>query len=99
MEILQKGDSAFPWISAQPLLEPLLNLHTASYMSIIMYLDTSNPWNKCPKRGLMTTGGQIPFGKDYRSLAVHLRAYTYLCSIGNTLFSDKSRQQNNQMIS
>ena len=29
------GDSAFPWISAQPLLEPLLNMHTASYMSVI----------------------------------------------------------------
>ncbi len=28
---------------------------------------TSNPWNKCPKRGLMTTGGQIPIQKCYRS--------------------------------
>ncbi len=37
-----KGDSAFPWISAQPLLEPLLepllNMHTSSYMSVITYL-------------------------------------------------------------
>ena len=30
-----KGDSAFPWISVQPLLEPLLNMHTTSYMSVI----------------------------------------------------------------
>ncbi len=30
-------------------------------------LDTSNPWNKCPKRGLMTTGGQIPIEKHYHS--------------------------------
>ncbi len=29
---------------------------------------TSNPWNKCPKRGLMTMGGQIPIEKHYRSL-------------------------------
>ena len=27
----------------------------------------SNPWNKCPKRGLMTTDGQIPIEKHYRS--------------------------------
>ncbi len=47
-----KGDSAFPWISAQPLSEPLLNMH------------------KCPKRGLMTTGGQIPIEKHYHSLRV-----------------------------
>ncbi len=56
-----KGDSAFPWISAQPLLEPLLNMHTTSYMSVITYLDS-------PKRDLMTTGGQIPIEKHYRSL-------------------------------
>ncbi len=35
----QKGDSAFPRISAQPLLEPLLNMHTTFYMSVITYLD------------------------------------------------------------
>ncbi len=29
---------------------------------------TSNPWNKCPRRGLMTTGVQIPIQKHYRSL-------------------------------
>ncbi len=29
---------------------------------------TSNPWNKCPRRGLMTTGGQIPIEKHYHSL-------------------------------
>ncbi len=34
----KKGDSAFPWISAQPLLEPLLNMHTTSYMSVITYV-------------------------------------------------------------
>ncbi len=32
-----KGHSAFPWISAQPLLDPLLNMHATSYMSVIMY--------------------------------------------------------------
>ncbi len=48
-----KGDSAFPWISAQPLLEPLLNKDTTSYMSVITYLH----------RGLMTMGGQIPIQK------------------------------------
>ena len=29
---------------------------------------TSNPWNKCPKRGLLTTGGQNPIEKHYHSL-------------------------------
>ena len=29
-----KGDSAFPWISAQPLLGPLLNLHTTLYSHV-----------------------------------------------------------------
>ncbi len=29
---------------------------------------TNNPWNKCSKRGLLTTGGQIPIEKHYRSL-------------------------------
>ncbi len=28
-----------------------------------------NPWNKCHKRGLMTTGGQIPIEKHYRSFS------------------------------
>ncbi len=32
--MMRKGDSAFPWI-----LEPLLNMHTTFYMSVIMYLD------------------------------------------------------------
>ena len=35
-----KSHSAFPLISAQPLLEPLLNMHTTPYMSVIMYLHT-----------------------------------------------------------
>ncbi len=34
-----KGDSAFPWISAQPLSETLLNIYTTFYMSVITYLD------------------------------------------------------------
>ncbi len=34
-----KGDSAFPWIFAQPLSEPLLNMHRTFYMSVITYLD------------------------------------------------------------
>ncbi len=33
------GIDGFAWISAQPLLEPLLNMHTASYMSVITYLN------------------------------------------------------------
>ena len=41
----RKGHSAFPWISVQPLLQPLLNMHTTSYMSVITYLHTNNPWN------------------------------------------------------
>ncbi len=31
----QKSDNGFAWISAQPLLEPLLNMHAAVYMSVI----------------------------------------------------------------
>ncbi len=31
---------------------------------------TSNPRHKCPKRGFMITGGQIPIEKRYRSLSV-----------------------------
>ena len=34
-----KSDNEFAWISAQPLLEPLLNMHAASYMSVITYLN------------------------------------------------------------
>ncbi len=34
-----KSDNGFAWISAQPLLEPLLNMHAASYMSVITYLN------------------------------------------------------------
>ena len=36
--LCSKSDSAFACISAHPLLEPLLNMHTASYMSAITYL-------------------------------------------------------------
>ncbi len=48
-------------------------MHTTSYMSVIMELyhtkgHTNNPLNKCPKRGLMTTCGQIPIEKHYHSL-------------------------------
>ncbi len=32
---------------------------------------TGNPWNNCPNRGLLTTGGQIPIEKHYRSLKIH----------------------------
>ena len=28
-----KSNNAFPWVSAQPLLKPLVNMHTTSYMS------------------------------------------------------------------
>ncbi len=34
-----KSDNGFAWISAQPLLESLLNMHAASYMSVITYLN------------------------------------------------------------
>ena len=56
------------------ILEPLLNMHTASYMSVISNLNTkghnSIPINNCPKskRGPMTMGGQIPIEKHCRSL-------------------------------
>ncbi len=36
-----------------PISEPLLNMN--------------NPWNKCPKRGFLTTSRKIPIGKHYRS--------------------------------
>ena len=32
-----KNNNGFAWIFAQPLLEPLLNMHTASYMSVMHY--------------------------------------------------------------
>ncbi len=38
-KIYIKSDNGFAWISAHPLLEPLLNIHTASYMSVITYLN------------------------------------------------------------
>ncbi len=42
-------------------------MQTASYMSVITYLHTkghtSTPWNKCPRRGPLTMGGQIPIEK------------------------------------
>ncbi len=34
-----RSDNGFAWIIAQPLLEPLLNMHAASYMSVITYLN------------------------------------------------------------
>ena len=34
---------------------------------------TSNPWNKCPKRGLMTKDGQILIEKHYRSFQAWLK--------------------------
>ena len=55
-----------------PLMEPLLIMHATSYITCQWSLPhtkghTSNPY-KCPKRGLLTTGGQIPIEKHYRSL-------------------------------
>ncbi len=38
-EMIVKSDNRFAWISAQPLLEPLLNMHAPSYMSVITYLN------------------------------------------------------------
>ncbi len=43
-KIRRKNNSAFPWISAQTLLEPLLDMHTTFYMSGITYLDML-PWS------------------------------------------------------
>ncbi len=34
-----KSDNGFAWISAHHLLEPLLNMHAAFYMSVITYLN------------------------------------------------------------
>ncbi len=38
---VSKGVSAFHWISAQPLSEPLLNMHTTFYMSVIIIHETN----------------------------------------------------------
>ena len=37
---------------------------------------TSNQWNKCPKRGIMTTGGQIPIEQHFRSFLLQGRGAT-----------------------
>ncbi len=92
MANVSNSDNCFARISAQPLLEPLLNMHTASYMPVITYLNmmpyhTSNPWNKCPKRGLLTTGGQIPIEKHYHSLCGNcICMVTYLKSVWETIY-------------
>ncbi len=90
-----------------------MNMHTASYMSVITYLHikvllwlldsittqsylgssnpyicedmelphtkghTSNPWINCPKRGFLTTGGQIPIQKHYRSLYIFTKLVAF----------------------
>ncbi len=60
-----------------------------SFTSICSYLIlraipcTSNPWNKCPKRGLLTTGGQIPIEKHYRSF-IQKQDLTHLLVKKNT---------------
>ena len=72
-----KSNYGFPWISAQPLLDPLLNMHTASYMSVITKGHASN---QCPKRGLLTTGGQFPIEKHYCSLRI-IVSFTYQCFV------------------
>ncbi len=57
---ITKSDNGFAWIAAQPLLDDMELPYTKGHTSV--------PWNKCPKRGLRTTGGQIPIEKHYRSL-------------------------------
>ncbi len=42
---------------------------------------SSNPWNKCPKRGLVTMGGQIPIEKNYRSLLYLTSCVSDNCNI------------------
>ena len=44
------------------------------YSYLIHKGHTSNQWNKCPKRGITTTGGQIPVEKHYRSLIGPMKA-------------------------
>ncbi len=56
-----KSYSAFPWISAQPLLEPLMNMHTTSYMSVIPAIHETNALREA-------TGGQNLIEKHYHSL-------------------------------
>ncbi len=83
-----KSDNGFAWISAQPLLEPLLNMqHPTSYIlhPAASYMElphtkghTSNPWNRCPKRGLLTTGGQIPIEKHYHSFPYNLQNFDFI---------------------
>ena len=60
----KKSNNSFPrYLPAftVSISEPLLNVQTASYIDEMQ-------WNKCPKRGFMTTGLQIPIEKHYRSL-------------------------------
>ncbi len=61
-----KSDNGFPWVSAQPLFEPLLNMHTSFYMSVITYLHKLSGAIFFAL-ALLTTGGQIPIEKHYRS--------------------------------
>ena len=52
---------------------------------------TSNPWNKCPKRDLMTTGGQIPIEKHYRSFSVFVKQTVHWLSF-LTLWTKEGRR-------
>ncbi len=67
-----KGNNAFPWISARiydfNIGAPIECAHSILHVTGHTKGHTSNSWNKCPKRGLMTTDGQSPIEKHYRSL-------------------------------
>ncbi len=70
----------FPGYPPSPYLSPywICTQHSTCQRSRTLICDdmelpyikdhTSNPWNKCPKRGLISTGGQIPIEKNYHSL-------------------------------
>ncbi len=88
-----KSYSAFPWISAQPLLEPLMNMHTTSYMSVIPAIHETNAlredlWQRVGKFLLKSTialwaskhEGNISFWGVFRPLPVggaFLNLYTF----------------------
>ncbi len=61
----------FQWVSAHisgfNIGAPIEYAHSILHVS-----DTSNPWKNCPKRGLRTTGGQIPIKKHCRSFQTML---------------------------
>ncbi len=64
---------------------------------------TSNPWNKCTKRGLMTTDGRIPIEKHYCSFQVLFfsnfsETFNKLAIHGNVECCSKWKPQRNKKL-